>query len=173
MKSLNKFINEAYNNYRLDEVKVVYDIITNSKKELWLTAPSKFSESDIQLYIDDTLINQLPCGAKLSKEFFGKNCDNISDAYFQYESFEHIQENYSGHIDIPWDDHYAKAENLDYFKIKNMQFVIVFDRFDVLDGNDDNIKETLDNIFKRTESSNINNYPIDIIYNPELLNFRK
>ena len=57
MKSLKDFINEGYEKKTVQNVKVVFDILP---EEFYLNAPSKYSESDIQIYIGDVLLKELP-----------------------------------------------------------------------------------------------------------------
>lgn len=166
MKSLIEFINESYELYRLNNVTIKYNV---KPENFIIQAPETYQESDIQQYIDDKLLIELPSGVDHAEQFFGKNCDNIMDVYFEYDGFEHISEekekDYS--YNLKWDSNYNKTNTndeikLNLFKLKNLKYVIVFDRFDVLNGNDDNIKRVLEEIFNATVSNNENKYPIEI-----------
>ena len=53
------------------------------------------------------------------------------------------------------------------------EYVIEFDRFDMVDTDDDDVKENLIKIFKVTDSSVINDYPIEITFNEDSLEYRK
>ena len=61
MKSISVYINEAYQNYRLNNVTVKYDV---SPKDFIIEAPETFEESDLQTYMDDKLLGELPSNIK-------------------------------------------------------------------------------------------------------------
>lgn len=175
MKSLQQFINEAYEMFRLNSVTVKYNV---KPENFIIQAPETYQESDVQQYIDDKLLIDLPSGADHSEQFFGKNCDNIADVYFEYDGFEHIEKSHENgvNIDLEWDSKYNTSnedEKLDLFELKNLKYVIVFDRFDILNGNDDNIKKVLEEIFNATVSNNDNKYPIEITLDPKNIEYSK
>ena len=115
-------------------------------------------------------MKDLPSNNDKAKHFFGKNAENISDAYFEYDGYEHLTsdevENKSDiDINLEWDPKFTtnnNDKNLDLFSFKNLKYVISFDGFDLLDGKDKNIKDVLATIFKATVSNNTNVYPITI-----------
>ena len=183
MKSLLQYILEdTVEIYRLNEVIATYFV---QDSEIVLQAPETYSESDIQLYIDNLWLNDLPSNEKYSEKFFGVNHDSISDVYFEYDSIEHITNENVSKYNID-DEHLIKIDsskinkNVDdneigLFKINNLKYVISFDRFDInktfyVDGtNNTRIKDVINTIFKATESNSYNqNYPIKIIYNNTL-----
>jgi hypothetical protein len=84
MKNLVNYIKESYETYRLNNVTVKYDV---HPEEFIIEAPETFQESDIQQYLDDKLLEELPSNIKYSEKFFGKNNDNIYDIYFEYRHF--------------------------------------------------------------------------------------
>ena len=181
MKSIIKYINEtlrtnikeSVETYRLNEVEATYNI---QPEEIVLQAPEIFQESDIQQYMDDMWLNALPSGQDYSEKFFGKNNDNISDAHFEYDTFEHIDIEPKDYIE--WDSKFdvKKTSNdvkLDYFKIKNLKYIIEFDRFDMIDVTDDNAEEKLVDIFRAADSSKENEYPIEIQFDEDSLEYRK
>ncbi len=51
---------------------------------------------------------------------------------------------------------------LNYFKVTNLKYIIGFDRFDILNGNKDNVENVLKEIFLATVSNDNNKYPIEI-----------
>ena len=173
MKYIVQFIKEAVEAYRLNEVEVTYNV---QPEEIILQAPETFQESDIQQYMDDMWLNQLPSGQDYSEKFFGKNNDNISDAHFEYDTFEHIDVEPKDYIE--WDPKFDVKKSgddvkLEYFKIKNLKYIITFDRFDMVDVTDDNVKYELVKIFKAAESSYINHYPIEIQFDENYLKYHK
>ena len=173
MKSFTQFIKEAVEAYRLNEVEVTYNV---QPEEIILQAPETFQESDIQQYMDDMWLNQLPSGQDYSEQFFGKNNDNISDAHFEYDTFEHIDVEPKEFIE--WDPKFDVKKSkddvkLEYFKIKNLKYIITFDRFDMVDVTDDTVEDHLKELFKTTESNDDNEYPIEIQFDEDSLEFRK
>jgi len=170
MKSLKQFILEEFKSNVVENVKLVFDI---EPSEFYLNAPETYSESDIQIYLGDVLLNELPSENSKYKNLLGKNADNINDAYFEYDKFEHIQDSNIEEFDLEWDKYYDEKHNdkkLDTFKITNLKYIILFDSFEILDDTDD-IKKTLDEIFHKLDSSNINKYPVTIKYNSDLLEY--
>ena len=57
MKKLYDFIQEAYEDKLITNVKVVFTV---SPDEFYLTAHSTYSESDLQIYLIDRLLPDLP-----------------------------------------------------------------------------------------------------------------
>ncbi len=173
MKTFKQFILEAIDAYRLNSVEVTYNV---QPEELIIQAPETFQETDIQQYMDDMWLNALPSGQDYSEKFFGKNNDNIIDVHFEYDNFEHLTIEPKEYIE--WDAKFDVKKTkddvkLDYFKIKNLKYIIEFDRFDMVDVTDDNVKEKLIDIFRSAESSKINEYPIEIQFDEDSLEYRK
>lgn len=172
MKSLLQHIKESYEKTTLDNVKVVFDILP---EVFTLTAPETYSESDIQIYLGDVLLKELPSENDKYKNLLGKNIENISDAYFDYDKFEHSEDDYEDEqINLKWDSYYDEKNNdtqRNMFKLTNLKYIILFDEFEILNKNDDENEKILNEIFTKLDSSNINKYPVTIKYNPELLEF--
>ena len=180
MKNLKTYIletNELYV-YRLNEVTVTYDC---NPKKLTIQAPESYQESDIQQYLNDLILNNLPSGQDYSERFFGRNCDNIYDAYFEYDKFEHLdkESSKSKHniINIEWDPEYDiktfNDDDIDIFRLTNLRYIIKFDRFDLVDVDDDNVYDTLCKIFGVTVSNNVNQYPIEISLDNKNIKYKK
>ena len=79
---------------------------------------------------------------------------------------------------IKWDPKFdVKKTNddvvLEYFRIKNLKYIITFDRFDMVDVDDNNVEEKLIDLFRAAESSKINEYPIEIQFDDSALKYRK
>jgi len=173
MKRLRNYIVESVENYRLNSVIATYNV---QPEEIILQAPETFQESDIQQYIDDMWLNALPSGQDYSEKFFGKNFENINDVHFEYDTFEHIDVEPKDYIE--WNSKYDVKKTkddvkLDYFKIKNLKYIIEFDRFDMVGVTDDNVEEQLIKIFKATESNDENEYPIEIVFDEKNIEYRK
>ena len=173
MKTLKNYIYEAVEAYRLNYVKAEYDV---QPTEIILQAPETFQESDIQQYMDDRWLNQLPSGQDYSENFFGSNFENIIDAHFEYDTFEHIDVEPKEYIewDVKYDVKKTKDDvKLDYFKIKNLVYIIEFDRFDMVDTTDDTVDDQLKDIFNAAESNDANEYPIEIKFDEDNLEYKK
>ena len=173
MKSLIQFLLEAVDIYRLNEVIATYFV---SPDEIILQAPETYSESDIQIYMDDLWLDKLPSGNDYSKKFFGINADSINDVHFEYDTFEHIDVEPKDYIE--WKSDYdiknvSDDVKLNYFRIKNLKYIITFDRFDLTETTDDNVKENLIKIFDITSSNTTNKYPIEITFDKDSLTYRK
>lgn len=173
MKSLKNYIYESVEEFRVSDLEVNYTV---QPEEIFLQAPEVFQESDIQQYMDDMWINSLPSGQDNSEKFFGKNYYNIIDAHFEYDTFEHIDVEPKDYIkwDSKYDDKKTRDEvKLDYFKIKNLKYIISFDKFDLVDVKEDEVDEKIKNIFKATESNDANDYPIEIKFNEDNIKYKK
>ena len=64
----------------LEDVKVVYD----GPIEYYLQAPVNYSESDLQIYIEDELLPVLPGAVGNAAANFGVNAQSISNIYIEY-----------------------------------------------------------------------------------------
>ena len=62
---------------------------------------------------------------------------------------------------------------MEYFKLKNIKYIIVFDRFDLTEVDDDTAEDKLVDIFTAAESNNENEYPIEIKFDKDSLKYRK
>lgn len=165
MKTLVNYILESSDNnkLRLNSVIVTYDC---KPAEFKIECPETYQEADVIQYMNDKLLNELPSSQNYADEFFGKNADNIYDAYFDYDDFERSTD-VDDDVDLDWDSHYAVKnhgddDTLNTFTITNLKYVIKFDRFDLVDVDKDDIENTIKDIFKATESNDINEYPINI-----------
>lgn len=172
MKNLINYIKESYEKIHLTNVKAVFDI---NPEVFTLTGPEIYSESDIQIYLGDVLLKELPSENKKYQNLLGKNVDHISDAYFEYSKFEHSSDTYEDEqINLKWDSYYderVKDKKLDMFKLTDLKYIILFDEFEILDKNDNEVKNILDEVFSKLDSSEINKYPVSLKYNSELTEF--
>jgi len=173
MKNLVEFIKESYDKFSVNDLKVVFDILP----EIYtLTAPETYSESDLQIYLSDAILPKLPSEDERYQKLFGKNINNINDAYFEYDKFEHSSSDYEDEqINLKWDKHYdenKKDSKLNMFKLTKLKYIILFDSFELLDNSDD-VDKTLNEIFSKMDSSDINDYPVTIKYNPDELEYSK
>jgi hypothetical protein len=155
-------------------VKVTYDV---EPHDFYVEAPETYQESDVTMYLQDYVISKLPSGPDKASMFFGSNADNMYDVYFEYDSFHRIGSSDTHDASLKWDSRYdvkkSDDEKLDLFKLTGLKYVIKFDRFDILNGSDDTVRETLETIFDATVSNDSNEYPITITLNHENIEYSK
>lgn len=173
MKSLLRYIKEEYEDKSIHNVKIVFDV---NPQEFYLNAPEIYSESDLQTYLIDRLLPELPSENRKYSKLLGKNESNISDSYFEYEKFEHFSEDDDLEdivLDLEWENEYDEnnSDKLDIFKLTNLKYIISFDEFEYKDSENSNTEETINQIFSKFDTSNINKYPIEIKYNPDSIEY--
>ena len=176
MKALTHFIKESLlkeenEEFSINNVIVRYDCPSS----LFIQIPSKYSESDMQMYLDDELLDKLPGSSQLAKKFFGKNSENIIDAYFEYDSISQAMGK-EQKADLVWDDKYDStikdSSELTIYQISNLKYIIEFEKFSFDNTVDDtNVRETLENLLQTTVSNSINKYPIEISLNNSNITF--
>ena len=176
MKALTHFIKESLlkeenEEFSINNVIVRYDCPSS----LFIQIPSKYSESDMQIYLDDELLDKLPGSSQLSKKFFGKNSENIIDAYFEYDSISQAMGK-EQKADLVWDDKYDSnikdSSELTIYQISNLKYIIEFEKFSFDNTIDDtNVRETIENLLQTTVSNSINKYPIEISLNNSNITF--
>ena len=176
MKTLKQFIKESLlkeenEEFSINNVIVKYDCPSS----LFIQIPSKYSESDMQIYLDDTLLDKLPGSMQFAKKFFGKNSDNIIDAHFEYDSISQAMGK-DQKVDLVWDEKYDRdikdSSELITVQISNLKYTIEFEKF-FFDHtiNDTNVRKTLETLLQTTVSNSINKYPIEISLNNSNITF--
>ena len=176
MKTLKQFIKESLikeenEEFSINNVVVRYDCPSS----LFIQIPSKYSESDMQMYLDDELLEKLPGSSQLAKKFFGKNNENIIDAYFEYDSISQAMSK-EQKADLVWDEKYDNSvkdsSELTIYQISNLKYIIEFEKFSFNNTIDDTkVRETLENLLQTTVSNSINKYPIEISLNNSNITF--
>ena len=176
MKTLKQFIKESLikeenEEFSIDNLVVRYDCPSS----LFIQIPSKYSESDMQIYLDDELLDKLPGSSQLAKKFFGKNSENIIDAYFEYDSIAQAMGK-DQKADMVWDEKYDSSvkdsSELTIYQISNLKYTIEFEKFSFDNTIDDtNVRETIENLLQTTVSNSINKYPIEISLNNSNITF--
>ena len=146
----------------LEDVKVVYD----GPIEYYLQAPVNYSESDLQIYIEDELLPVLPGAVGNAAANFGVNASSISNRYIEYDSIVMSQGN-APRIDFNWDSTYGSGNDgeLVVFQVKNMKYVIEFDKFELQNVTDENYNAKLEQIFMATVPEG-DNLPVRVSLNP-------
>jgi len=175
MKPLKKFLNEQLESSFIKNVKIVY---TAYKDSLAFTVPETYSENDFMIYLQDRFDNDMPSGDQYRDRFFGKNAANIDDAYFEYTSFTKTsKDSYSHSIDVEWDSKYDESKkdtDLAVIEVRGLTFNILFDEFEIMSNNNgEDIAYLIEKICKASESSTLNKYPIEIIYDASKTEYEK
>lgn len=176
MKTLKQFIKESLiqednEQFVIDNLVVRYDCPAS----FFIQIPTSYSESDMQIYLDDELLDKLPGSTQLAKKFFGKNSENIIDAYFEYDSIAQAMGK-DQKADMVWDEKYDSnikdSSELTIYQISNLKYTLEFDKFS-FDNiiNDANVRETLENLMQTTVSNYVNKYPIELSLNNSNITF--
>ena len=96
---------------------------------------------------------ELPSEDRKYSKLLGKNDNNISDSYFEYEKFEHFPKENSKDIElnIEWEKEYDENndESLDIFKLTKLKYIITFDEFEYKDEENSNSEDTINQIFSK------------------------
>lgn len=171
MKSLSTYINEhisedlnSDNIITLSNLQVTY----KGPESLFVQVPTSYSESDVQIYLDDTLLKQMPGSTdqESTKLFGDNNIKNINDAHFEYDEMSEVNST-SQTFDISWDSSYdtnIKDEDLHIVFIKNIKYILLFTQFEMQGVTSENYKEKLEDIFENTINDNYK-YPFNITFN--------
>lgn len=145
MRSISSLLLEALDTTTLKDLNVIYIF----EKDVYVQVPESMEESDIQTYLDDTLLPKLPPEIEGSEKSLGKNVDNLVDVYFEYDRMETTSGSHQS-ATVEWDAHYDEEKNggaMQVMRIKGMKYVISFDKFELKDVDESKVKETLDNLF--------------------------
>lgn len=169
MKNLVQYIKESLDKVNITDLKVIFDC----PSKYYLEVPQKYSESDIQIYLDDTLLNDLPSEQKQAQKLFLNNAQNISDAHFEYDSIDEALGN-NQKADLEWNETYDNSVNNEerhIMQINNLKYVLEFEKFDLEDIEEDKIKETIETVFNSCVSNNEHKWSINISLNVSNITF--
>ena len=186
MRKLRQYINEISNISTLkqhiydaledkDTVEVKNLVVTwITKDKVYVESPEKYSESDLQIYLDDIMLDELPGGKTYAEKFFGKNADNIVDAYLAYDSMEEAMGE-EQEPDVKWDSRYDSKINsedkLHVVCINNLKYVLVFEKFELINTDSASINSDIIDIMTTTNSNYTNKYPIEITFDSKNIEY--
>lgn len=159
MRSLVQYIFEEENITKIQDMTVIFKVLP---EKITIALPANYSESDMQIYLDDICLDDFPGSNKESKKLLGKNVDNIQDAYFEYSKFTTTNKP-EDTITLKWDPKYDTNNSEDkfvYYTIEELKYKLEFSEFNL--KNVENIKEELMKIFSTFNSNETNEYPLDI-----------
>ena len=172
MKSIYQYITEGSD--RIEETEIRDLVIKmHAKDDLYIQVPEAMSESDIQIYLDDTLLKKLP--PESSEESLGKNYSEISDCYFEYESIEPSM-GYGQKADIAWDDKYDPSYNsttLQVMHIKKLTYIVSFERFKMENVEDGNTKDVILKLFNGMLDEQKDELPMTLTLTDKDISFNK
>lgn len=180
MKSFSEYIKESLKE-SIDSNKVVLknmQVKYSGPDNIAIQVPVSYSESDIQIYLEDIWLNQLPGGKEAEcNEMFGSNIKNISDAYLEWYSIDTIED--SNTYDIEWDNSYGSSNSnnsddteLHIVNIKNISYILEFTQFVLTGVTDETYADKLNDLFEQTVADNYK-YPFELSINTANLIFRK
>lgn len=177
MKSLIQYLSEAaISDITLSELKAIWNVTSVVAFQI----PNGYSDDDFIQYLSDLLLEDMPTGDNYIKKFFGVNADNIIDVTFQYTKSKDQEDLPNNNkiklieFDNTKDDNFSgDNSDLQWRIIDDLQLVATFDNFVVNNTSSQNIKQDLYQIFKVTNSSSINKYPIDLEIKEDGLEFDK
>lgn len=155
-----------------DNVIVLQNLQATYKgpESLFVQVPKTYSESDVQIYLDDVLLKQMPGGQdqESTKLFGDNNIKNINDAHFEYDEMLEVNST-APTFDIAWGTNYdnnVKDEEMHVVCIKNIKYIIVFTQFELVSVTTDTYEDKLNDIFENTVSDNYK-YPFNITLNTD------
>jgi len=172
MKTLQQFILEEYEDYRVTSLEVPYKI--GNENRVSFEVPETYSEDDFQIYLQDMYLTELPGDASNMEEFFGANAEKIYDTVFEYNKYEKSEEQPQDYIefDKSKDDKVKEDDKLVFVTVEGLRYIIKFDEFNLKEEESKDIKNTIIEIFKRCESSETNKYPIKISLDTENIKYK-
>lgn len=168
MKTLTEYIKEDLSS---DNVVVLQNLQATYKgpESLFVQVPVSYSESDVQIYLDDTILKQMPGSAdqESTKLFGDANTKNINDAHFEYDEMNQVEGQQVPNI--AWDESYdsnVKDDEKIVVNIKNIKYILLFTQFELTSVSSENYKDKLNDLFNNTTNDNYN-YPFNITINTD------
>lgn len=167
MKSLKTYVTEQSNEITLRNLRAVY----KGPVEFSMEVLKYYDESDIQIYIEDTLRTNgyLPGGADSHKgeRLFGSNEKNIIDAHPEFESVSYKT---GSETDMPWDTSYSHdPRNNDEEKkiaiLKNISFILEFSEFTMRGVTDETLDSKLYEILSQYADNGDKDAPLTFSLN--------
>lgn len=167
MRNLSQYINEA-----LEKSIIIKDlrIPIDFPENVFLQTPSNYGESDIMIYMDDTLLPKLP--AETEKKTLGKNAKQLDDVYFEYDKLEPSMGK-EQKADIEWDSHYDQNadEKLNIVRVTNLKYVMHFNQFELSNIENDDVKQTIFTFFDNS-IKNID-FPLELTLNIDNIEYKE
>ncbi|MBO5003758.1 MAG: hypothetical protein J6D03_00525, partial [Clostridia bacterium] len=102
------------------------------------------------------------------------NSENIVDAYLVYDSMEEaLGEDQEPDLewDVRYDTKYSGDDKLHIVCITNLRYVVVFEKFGLVNVSRYDIKSKLISIMTVTNSNEINKYPIELTFDSKNIEY--
>lgn len=170
MKSLVNYILEQQEDVTtIKDLRIPYDC----PDQVNLQVPTRYGESDIQIYMDDTLLQALPLSNQDVLKNLGKNSKQINDLYFEYDKMEPALGK-NEKADVEWDEHYDPKDDdeLNIVKITGLKYVVNFNKFELTDVNED-ILDIIYNLFNGYVSETNKELPFEITLNKDNIEYKE
>lgn len=176
MKSLKEYVRESYdknsNTVTLRDLTIKY----SGPSELYVDVPVSFSDDDVWIYLEDTMLIKLPGGEDAdSTSLFGSNAKNIADTHFEIDGIEYDESVSAGGTRIEWDKSYDPKKNPEdtkTAKIKDISYIIEFSKFEILGVTPETFKDKLGEIANNTVSANYD-YPVELSVNTADITYKQ
>lgn len=168
MKSFSQYIVEQFEKSILVRNLEVHYF---GPSKLYIEAPKNFSEDEMQNYLDDLLLEQLPAGNDAEK-YFGANKSNIIDVYIEYDSInEAMGEDQKADIEYSARDNSNNdSDELIVWCIENFIYTVSFDTFELTNVDSMYVDNELKKIFERTISDKL---PVKLEITKESISYNK
>lgn len=177
MRTLRNYILEGLLSEELNENTVTLQnlqIPYNGPSNLYVQCPKTYNESDLQIYLEDTLLSKFPCGSDCEcNDLFGDNIRNVNDVNFSWDKCDLVEN--SSTYDIEWVKDYDKSveeEDLGTIYISNIKYNLTFSQFILSGVTDETYEDKLNDIVDSSTSDNYE-YPFKISVNTSDLLYRK
>lgn len=176
MKSLKEYVRESYdknsNTLTLRDLMIKY----SGPSELYATVPVSFSDDDVWIYLEDTMLGKMPGGGEAeATSLFGSNGKNIADAHFEIGGIEYDDSGAPGGVQIEWDKSYDPKKNPEdtkTAKIKDISYIIEFSKFEMVGVTDETFKDKLAETVNNTVSDNYD-YPMELSVNTADITYKR
>lgn len=176
MKSLKEYVRESYDKNRntvtLRDLVIKY----NGPSELSAAVPVSFSDDDVWIYLEDTMLGKMPGGEEAeATSLFGSNGKNIVDAHFEIGGIEYDDSAAPGGVRIEWDKSYDPKKNPEdtkTAKIKDISYIIEFSKFEMVGVTDETFKDKLAETVNNTVSDNYD-YPMELSVNTADITYKQ
>lgn len=166
MKSLRELIIEKINTDEIITVDNLEVHFSTPSGNLLIQVPDNYNEDNIQLYLDDRCLNDMPSGEDFSSELFGEtNANNIEDAYFTYKNLT-VPEDATVKPELQWDKKFDnnsnKNANLMTYSLDDFEYVITFSEFSLNEDSSLEVDKVLEKVFTAVGSNKEHPWSVEI-----------